>query len=80
VSKAPTEGQTILNNSVRIKETSSRRIGIDQVNHEIVVFDETHPGKDIFHGHVRTFEKLTPDMKNALQQAGFIDKKGKIIL
>lgn len=80
VSKAPTDGQTALNNSVRIKDTSTRRLGVDKINNELVVFDETHPGKEIYHGHIRTWEQLTPEMKNVLQHAGFLDKRGKIIL
>lgn len=51
-SKAPTDGQAALDNSIKIKSTSSRRVGVDKANGEIVVLDEHLAGR--FHGHVRS--------------------------
>ncbi|EUJ23391.1 hypothetical protein PGRAN_08519 [Listeria grandensis FSL F6-0971] len=74
--KAPTEGQQALDNSVSVSEgTTTRRIGVSKG--EIVVLDETTKG--VFHGHVRSIDELTPKMRSALQKAGLINKKGKII-
>jgi hypothetical protein len=42
-----------------------------------VVLDETTPG--VFHGHVRSWEQLRPEMQNALRKAGLVDRRGKII-
>jgi hypothetical protein len=74
-SRGPTDGQHALDNSVRVKSTSPRRVGVDRENGEIVVFDQTSEG--IFHGHVRSFKDLTSQQKNALRNAGLVDKKGK---
>ena len=40
-SARPTDGQKVLNNSLQIKPTSERRIGVDKDTGEFVVFDET---------------------------------------
>jgi hypothetical protein len=77
VGAAPRDGQKALASSVRIKETSSRRVGIDAANREIVVFDEHVSGR--FHGHVRTWTELTPAMQHALEQAGLVTRRGRII-
>lgn len=76
---APKDGQVALNHSVQIKPTSPRRIGIDPKNKEIVVFDETPPGKGVYHGHVRTWDELTHEMQNALRAAGLVDARGNIL-
>ncbi|MFW4262330.1 polymorphic toxin MafB class 1, partial [Neisseria meningitidis] len=36
-SRAPTNGQAALDNSVQVKSTSPRRVGVDKANNEIVV-------------------------------------------
>jgi hypothetical protein len=54
ISAAPRNGQNALDASVQIKDSSSPRVGIDYQTGEFVVFDETHPGTGIFHGHVRS--------------------------
>ncbi|MEJ2454152.1 MAG: hypothetical protein P8103_08365 [Candidatus Thiodiazotropha sp.] len=77
-SRAPTNGQNALDTSVRVKSTSPRRIGIDYQAGEFTVFDQTSNG--LFHGHVRSWKDLTPQMQNALRKAGMVDKKGIIIL
>jgi len=51
--KAPTYGQDTLDLSLQIKETSTRRIGVDYETNEFVIFDNT------YHGHVRTRKELT---------------------
>ena len=76
-SHAPTNGQDALDLSIQIKETSPRRIGIDYSTNEFVVFDKTLNNK--YHGHVRSWNDLHQDMKTALQQAGMVDNKGKIL-
>lgn len=75
-SKGPENGQEALDNSVQVKPTSPRRIGVDPQTKEIVVFDRT--GGDVYHGHVRPWEKLHQDMKNALIKSGKTDAKGNI--
>jgi len=78
-SAEPKDGQVALNNSLQVKATSPRRIGVDLRNQEFVVFDETYPGKGIFHGHVRSWHELTPEMQQTLIKADKVTKKGKII-
>ncbi len=73
-SRGPTNGQHALDNSIQVKGTSPRRVGVDKANEEIVVFDQTSDG--IFHGHVRSFKDLTSQQQNALRNAGLVDKKG----
>ena len=76
-SPSPTNGQAALDNSVQIKLTSPRRVGVDKVNGEIVVLDQHLPAR--YHGHVRPWDDLTPKMKIALIDAGLVDKKGAIL-
>lgn len=76
-SKGPENGQDALDNSVQVKPTSERRIGIDPKTNEFVVFD--HTGGDDYHGHVRAWNKLHQDMKNVLIKAKKADTKGNIL-
>ncbi len=76
-SRAPTHGQDALDSSVQVKSTSPRRVGIDYQTKDFVVFDRTID--NIYHGHVRSWGDLHPDMQRALQQAGMADRKGNII-
>lgn len=76
-SKGPENGQEALDNSVQVKPTSERRIGIDPKTNEFVVFD--HTGGDDYHGHVRAWNKLHQDMKNILIKAKKTDTKGNIL-
>ncbi|WP_179948909.1 RHS repeat-associated core domain-containing protein, partial [Burkholderia sp. FL-7-2-10-S1-D7] len=81
-SRAPTDGQAALDNSVQVKPTNERRVGVDANNGEIVVLDQTrvHPnGDEEFHGHVRCWCDLHNEQKSALQKAGKISVKGNII-
>ena len=74
-SAAPINGQTALDNSVKISVNTTRRVGIS--HGQFVVLDETSSG--VFHGHVREWKDLTTAMKNALINAGKVTKKGKIL-
>lgn len=76
-SPAPADGQAALDASVQVKPTSPRRVGVDKANGEIVVLDEHLPGR--FHGHVRQWDDLTPQMQRALNDAGLTDKQGTIL-
>jgi len=75
-SAAPANGQAALDTTVQVKATSPRRVGVDPVTKEIVVFDEHMPGR--FHGHVRRWRELHPGMKKALTQAGLVARGGKV--
>lgn len=80
-SKAPTNGQQVLDNSVQVKDTSPRRIGVDPSSNEIVVLDRTKintDGSELDYGHVRSWEDLHVDMQNKLKREGLVDKKGNI--
>lgn len=76
-SKGPSNGQEALENSIQVKPTSPRRIGVDADANELVVFDRT--GGDTYHCHVRPWNKLHQDMKNALIKAKKVDNKGNIL-
>lgn len=76
-SRAPTNGQEALDNSVRIKDTSPRRVGVDPKTKDIVVFDQHLEGK--FHGHVREWGELTSEMQNALRNSGLVNARGKVL-
>jgi hypothetical protein len=76
-SAAPKDGQTALDNSTQVKDTSPRRVGVDKANEEIVVLDQTSEG--VFHGHVREWGELTSEMQNALKEAGLTDARGGIL-
>jgi hypothetical protein len=77
VSPAPTNGQAALGNSVQIKDTSTRRVGVDPSTGQIVVLDEHLDGR--FHGHVREWDELTTEMQNTLKRNGLVDRKGRPI-
>ncbi len=76
-SRAPVNGQEVLDFSIQVKPTSSRRVGIDYDSKDFVVFDKTLD--TTYHGHVRSWSDLHPDMQKALQQAGMVDRKGNIL-
>ncbi|MFJ9901012.1 hypothetical protein ACIQPR_47675 [Streptomyces sp. NPDC091280] len=74
-SAEPADGQGALNNSVQIKPTSPRRVGIDRTNGDTVILDRTGEvpcgctvedgTNEIFHGHVRTDLDTDPGMAKA---------------
>lgn len=87
VQKAPTNGQAALDGSVIFSEHTSRRVGVDSETGEFVVFDRTGNKVvnkkvvgGVYHGHVRTWDELEPEMQNALEQEGFVDSRGRITL
>jgi hypothetical protein len=77
IGRAPKDGQTALENSVQVRATSPRRVGVDAANSEIVVLDQT--SEHIFHGHVRSWDQLTDLQRNALIRSKLTDKRGDII-
>lgn len=77
VSPAPSDGQLTLEASVQVKPESPRRVGVDKVAQEYVVFDETVPGT--FHGHTRTWDQLHPDMQRSLVASGAVTNNGRIL-
>jgi len=77
VNPAPRNGQAALNNSIQVKSTSTRRVGVDHQTGQFNVFDETSTG--VFHGHVRSWNELTIDMQNALKRANLVDSRGNIL-
>lgn len=76
-SKAPTNPEKSLNDSIQIKDTSPRRISVDSKTGEIDIFDSTNNGT--YHGHQRQWNELTQEMKNVLIKAGKANSKGVII-
>ena len=78
-SAEPADGQGALDNSVQIKGTSPRRVGIDPSNGDVVILDrhlevscDCGGTNELFHGHVRTDINSDPGMqaaKNALRRA-----------
>ena len=53
------------------------------MNSQIVVLDQTSAATEdnpaVFHGHVREWSELRPEMQNALKDAGLTDAKGNIM-
>lgn len=52
ISRAPTNGQAALDNSVAVSDNSTKRIGVDVENKEVVRLMENGSGTKEFHGHV----------------------------
>jgi hypothetical protein len=90
VSAAPTNGQAALDNSVLYSRNSLNRVGADAATGEIVVLSRTGARTDgdlgslwkgklggEYHEHVRSWNELTPEMRNALKSAGLTDAKGR---
>lgn len=75
-SQGPTNGQAALDNSLQVTETSPRRVGIDPMTKEFVIFDRTSTGT--FHGHVRTWDELRPIDRAVLRYEFGVSKKGKV--
>ncbi|MFJ5658071.1 LamG-like jellyroll fold domain-containing protein [Streptomyces microflavus] len=74
-SAEPRNGQGALDNSVQIKPTSPRRVGVDPTNGDAVILDRTGVVRcgctkpdgtnEIYHGHVRTDINSDPSMAKA---------------
>ena len=81
-SRAPLDGQGALNDSIQAKGTSPLRVGIDS-DGSFVLFSRhaegVGSGPDVFHGHVRPWNELPMEAKNALIKAGLVNRRGKII-
>jgi RHS repeat-associated protein len=81
VGAAPKNGQAALDNATPVKGGDMKRlVGVDPGTGEFVVFDETHIGQGIYHGHVRTWDELTDDMRRSLIESGFVDHRGRILI
>lgn len=87
IAKEPTDGASALDFSFPISQSSPRRIGVDPIHGEFVVFDRT--GNKIvnkqavggtYHGHVHTWNELEPPMKRVLLDHGIVDSRGKLKL
>ncbi|NDZ79100.1 hypothetical protein G3I19_11345 [Streptomyces sp. SID10853] len=74
----PTHPQETLENSISFNPNTTRRVGTDPETGEFAVFDETHNGTGIYHGHVRQWGELSQQMQSALRKAGRVTAKGKI--
>lgn len=80
---APKDGQRALDNSFEIGDDGKRRVSID-IDGNFAIFDRTSKGaclysKDVFHGHIRTWEELTDEMRQIFRKNNLASKKGKII-
>lgn len=88
-SAEPSNGQGALDNSIEWTPEgpgqAPRRIGVS--NGEIVILDRTRQAScgctteggvnDIWHGHVRSWDQLSPGMQSAVRKGGLVDRKGR---
>jgi hypothetical protein len=86
VSREPTDGQAALEDSFPLPNTN-RRIGVDVKNKEFVVLDRTGnlvKDKKVvggeYHGHVRSWDGLSSNMRAALKPIVDVDKSGRWII
>ncbi len=78
VSPQPTNGETMLSQSVPVGGNSSARIGYDKGAREIVVFRKD--SESTYHGYaVPAWNELRQSEKNALIRAGLFTSKGRPI-
>ena len=77
ISRQPTDGQAALNDSVQISERSSRRVGVDRSNKEIVIFMEHFP--EVFHGFVVDWTDLERNVQRLLQKLGMVTGRGRML-
>ena len=76
VSAQPIDGQAALDNSLQLSENSSRRVGVDKGNQQIVMFMEHLPG--VFHGFLVEWRDLEPRAQRLLQHIGLVTSRGRI--
>jgi hypothetical protein len=76
----PADPEGSLQRSVPLGPNTTRRVSADPANTEFSVFDETHPGTGIYHGHARSWDQLNQQQKNALIRGGLADRKGRILV
>ncbi|MFJ6464012.1 hypothetical protein ACIQM0_23780 [Streptomyces sp. NPDC091387] len=74
----PTHPQETLDDSLTFNPNTTRRVGVDRETGEFALFDETHNGTGIYHGHVRKWGELTQEMQSALRKSGLVTGKGKL--
>ena len=67
----------MLDNSVQIREESPRRLGVDELNQEIVIFMQHLP--NVFHGFVVEWKDLEPRGQKILQELGLATRRGRIV-
>lgn len=67
----------MLDSSVQIRKESLRRLGVDPLNEEIVIFMQHLPG--VFHGFVVEWENLEPPAQKILQELGLVSRRGRIV-
>lgn len=88
IASGPVNGQDALNNSALVSATENkqRRVGIDYKERNFVVFDgsatldNSGAAKEwAFHGHLRQWSDLERSWQTALQEAGLVDKRGRIL-
>ena len=71
------DGQAALDNSVRMSETSTRRIGVDRANEQIVMLMEHLPG--VFHGFVVEWGDLESKVQRRLRNLGLVTSRGRML-
>jgi RHS repeat-associated protein len=76
----PADPEGSLQRSVPLGPNTTRRVSADPANKEFSIFDETHPGTGIYHGHARSWDQLNQQQKNALIRGGLADRKGRILV
>ncbi|MFG2528313.1 putative T7SS-secreted protein [Streptomyces sp. NPDC048516] len=75
----PKDPEGTLQQSIPFNPNTTRRVAANHETGEFALFDETHNGTGIYHGHMRTWDELSPAQQSALRKAGLVNKKGKIL-
>lgn len=74
----PAKPQESLQKSIVFSPNTTRRVSANPDTGEFSVFDESHNGTGIYHGHTRSWAELSQPMQSALRKGGMVNKKGKI--
>lgn len=73
----PKNPRNALDNSYIFNSNNkNRRIGVDNLSNEFVVFGRTR--ENIWHGHTRSWDELTNPMQAKLRSEKIVTKNGKI--